>query len=118
MPVNPTVRQLAQDGRFTLRDAQTLKQAVTAGTVSQAEARDVLSRYAEAMDQDASALVSDTFGGAPRAKLSQFAEGFTDQTLERGQRGDTVSTLQRALMAAGLSGNNAGMALPTGADGI
>ena len=70
MPVNPTVRQLAQDGRFTLRDAQTLKQAVSSGSVSQAEARDVLSRYAEAMDQDAQTLLSDAFQTAPRARVA------------------------------------------------
>lgn len=119
MPVNPTVRSLAQDGRFSLRDAETLKSAVTAGTVSQAEAKDVLNRYAEAMDPDAQSALSDAFQQAPRQKLGSFPEGFTDQTLQRGPgRNENVSVLQRGLMAAGLASNNRDMSLPTGADGI
>ena len=118
MPVNPTVRSLAQDGRFTLRDAQTLKSAVTAGTVSQTEAKDVLSRYAEAMDTDAQSLLSDAFQTSPRARLSTFPEGFTEQTLKKGDRSDAVMNLQRGLMSTGLSSQNGGMALASGADGV
>ncbi len=118
MPVNPTIRSLAQDGRISLGDAQKLKEAVSAGTVSHAEASDATSRYAEAMDQDAHALLGDSFQSGGRARLSSLPDGLLGQTLQKGMRSEGVSTLQRGLMAAGLSSQNASLALPSGADGI
>jgi peptidoglycan hydrolase-like protein with peptidoglycan-binding domain len=118
MPINPTVRQLARDGRFTLQDAQKLKQAVDAGTVSANEAKETLNRYAEAMDQDAAALLGDAFQTSGRPKQTSFPEGFTDKTLKRGQQNEDVRTLQRGLMSAGVETANVGMALGAGADGI
>jgi peptidoglycan hydrolase-like protein with peptidoglycan-binding domain len=118
MPLNPTIRSLAQDGRFTLRDAETLRSAVSSGQVSRAEAQQVLSRYSEAIEPEAASLLSDTFQTAARQRLTSFPEGFTGQTLQNGQRGEQVALLQRGLMAAGLAGRNPGMALASGADGI
>jgi peptidoglycan hydrolase-like protein with peptidoglycan-binding domain len=118
MPVNPTLRSLAQDGRFSQADAQTLRQAVQSGQVSQAEAKDAADRYAEAMDPEAARTLQDSFQASPRARLSSLPEGMLGQTLERGMRSDAVQTLQRGLMAVGLSSRNPGMALGAGADGI
>ncbi|HEY1099010.1 MAG TPA: peptidoglycan-binding domain-containing protein, partial [Myxococcota bacterium] len=118
MPVNPAIRTLAQDGRISLADAQKMKQAVASGTASQADIKDAVARYAEAMDQDAATLLSDSFEGASRAKLASLPAGFTTRTLEKGMRSADVSTLQRGLMSAGLSSMNSGMALKSGADGI
>jgi peptidoglycan hydrolase-like protein with peptidoglycan-binding domain len=118
MPVNPTIRSLAQDGRISLGDAQKLKEAVSAGTVSRAEASDATSRYAEAMDQDAHALLGDSFQSNGRARLSSLPDSLLGQTLQKGMRSEGVSMLQRGLMAAGLSSQNASVALPSGADGI
>lgn len=118
MPVNPLVRSLAKDGRLTLGDAQKLTAAVSAGTVTQAEVKDATSRYAEAMEQDAATLLGDTFQTNGRARLSSLPESLMEQTLQKGMRSENVSLLQRGLMAAGLSSQNAGMALGAGADGI
>ena len=118
MPVNPAIRTLAQDGRITLSDANALKQAVAAGTVSQADVKDAANRYAEAIDDDAAAVLSDSFQGAGRAKLSSLPEGFVNKTLEKGMRSADVTTLQRGLMSAGLSSMSQAMALKSGADGI
>ena len=118
MPINPAIRSLAQDGRFTLRDAETLKTAVNAGHVSRSEAQDVLRRYAEAMEPEAASVLADTFQTTPRARLSNFPEGFSGQTLQSGQRGEQVQLLQRGLMSVGLGSQNGAMALASGADGI
>ncbi len=118
MPVNPAIRSLAQDGRFTLRDAETLKTAVNAGQVSRSEAQDVLRRYAEAMEPEAATVLADTFQTTARTRLSSLPEGMTGQTLRSGQRGDNVQLLQRGLMSVGLASSNGRMALPSGADGI
>ncbi len=118
MPLHPLIRSLAQDGRWTLRDAESLKSAVDAGQVSRAEAQSVLERFAEAIDPAAAQFLSDTFQMAPRARLAGFFEGMTNQTLKRGQQGDSVQVLQRALMTVGLSSQNPAMALASGADGI
>jgi peptidoglycan hydrolase-like protein with peptidoglycan-binding domain len=118
MPVNPILRSLAQDGRFSQADAQTLRRAVQSGQVSQAEAREAADRYAEAMDPEAAQTLQDSFQASPRARLTSLPDGLLGQTLERGMRGDGVSALQRALMAVGLSSQNPGMALGAGADGI
>ena len=91
---------------------------MSAGTVSHAEASDATSRYAEAMDQDAHALLGDSFQSGGRARLSSLPDGLLGQTLQKGMRSEGVSTLQRGLMAAGLSSQNASLALPSGADGI
>lgn len=118
MPIHPTIRSLAQDGRFTLRDAETLKSAVTAGQVSRAEAQDVMRRYAEAMEPEAANALADTFQTTPRARLANFPEGFTNQAMQAGQRGEQVQLLQRGLMSVGLGTQNGAMALASGADGI
>lgn len=119
MPVNPAIRTLAQDGRLSLRDAQDIKARVETGEVSRQEAENVLQRYGEATDQDAAALLADSFsGGNARARLSGLPPGFAAQTLQRGQRGEQVSMLQRGLMAVGLDKQDPGMALASGADGI
>jgi len=118
MPVNPTLRSLAQDGRFSQADAQTLRQAVQSGQVSQAEAKDAASRYAEAMEPEAAQTLQDSFQAGARPRLTSLPEGMLGQTLERGMRSESVTTLQRGLMAVGLSSGNAGMALGAGADGI
>ncbi|MDP2341843.1 MAG: peptidoglycan-binding domain-containing protein [Deltaproteobacteria bacterium] len=115
MPVNPLLRSLAQDGRVTLREAETIAQAVTAGTVKKSEAKEALSRYGEAFDVDAQALLTDTFQTRARARVSSLP---TEQTLQHGDRSDDVRTLQRALMSVALQTQNAGMALGAGADGI
>ena len=111
MPVNPTLRSLAQDGRFSQADAQTLRQAVQSGQVSQAEAKDAADRYAEAMEPEAAQTLQDSFQASGRARLTSLPEGMLGQTLQRGMRSESVSTLQRGLMAVGLSSGNAGMAL-------
>ncbi len=118
MPVNPTVRSLAQDGRFSLQDAKELKAAVTAGTVSKADAEDAVARYAEAMDSDAASLLSDTFQTSARGRQTSLHDSVTAMTLQKGMRSEAVSTLQRGLMGVGLSSQNPGMALASGADGI
>jgi peptidoglycan hydrolase-like protein with peptidoglycan-binding domain len=118
LPVHPAIRSLAQDGRFTLRDAETLKSAVNAGQVSRAEASDVLRRYAEAMEPEAASALADTFQTTTRARLANLPEGFANQTLQHGQRGEQVQLLQRGLMSVGLGSQNGAMALASGADGI
>jgi peptidoglycan hydrolase-like protein with peptidoglycan-binding domain len=118
MPVNPTIRSLAQDGRFSQADAQTLRQAVQSGQVSQTEARDAAHRYAEAMEPEAARTLQDSFQASPRTRLTSLPESMLGQTLQRGMRSDAVQTLQRGLMAVGLSSQNPGMALGSGADGI
>ena len=118
MPVNPAIRTLAQDGRISLSDAQKMKQAATAGTVSKSDVNDALGRYAEVIDDDAAALIADTFQGGARAKLSSLPEATTRKTLEKGMKSNDVSLLQRGLMSAGLSSSNQGMTLKSGADGI
>ncbi len=118
MSVNPMLRSLAQDGRISLADAQKMKQAVAAGTVSQAEIKDATSRYAEAIDDDAATLLSDTFQCAGRAKLTSLPDALTSKTLSKGMHSGDVSTLQRGLMSAGLMSQREAMALKSGADGI
>ena len=53
MPVNPTIRSLASDGRLSQADAQQLKQAVQSGQVTRAEVQDAAGRYNEAMEPEA-----------------------------------------------------------------
>jgi len=119
MPVNNTIRTLARDGRISQQDAQQIRQGVQSGTISQAEAQDATGRYAEAMDQDAATTMADAFsGGNQRGRLSSLPEGMLNTTLQKGMRSDGVNMLQRALMSVGLSSQNPGMALPSGADGI
>lgn len=118
MPVNSTVRTLARDGRLSLADANAIKQGVDAGTINKADAKAATERYTEATDSDAAEVLADTFNGASRARLTSLPEGFENQPLQKGMRSEAVATLQRALMAAGLSSGNQSMALASGADGI
>lgn len=118
MPVNSTVRTLAKDGRLSLADATAIKQGVAAGTISKTDAKDAAERYTEATDSDAAEVLADTFNGAARARLTSLPEGFENKALQKGMRSEAVSTLQRALMAAGLGSSNQSMALASGADGI
>jgi peptidoglycan hydrolase-like protein with peptidoglycan-binding domain len=118
MPVNATVRSLAQDGRFSLQDAKDLKAAVAAGAATRADAEDAVARYAEAMDGDAASLLADSFQTTARGRQTSLPESVTGLTLQKGMRSEAVATLQRGLMGVGLSSQNRGMALASGADGI
>lgn len=119
MPINPTIRSLVSDGRFSQQDAAVLRQAVQAGQVTPSEAREALERYAEAMEPEAARLLRDTFQAPPQSRLTSLPPDMLDQTLQRGPRSsDTVQLLQRGLMAVGLSSENPAMALRSGADGI
>ncbi len=119
MPVNPTIRSLVSDGRFSQQDAAVLRQAVQAGQVTPSEAREALERYAEAMEPEAARQLRDTFQAPPQSRLTSLPPDMLGQTLQRGPRvNDTVQLLQRGLMAVGLSSENPAMALRSGADGI
>lgn len=117
MPVNPALRSLATDGRFSLQDAQQLKQLVQQGKVSQEEAKEALTRYGEVMDPEAGRVL-EQFTGATRAStMGSLPAGVQGQTLRRGDNGPDVSTLQRGLMALGQKQQNPAFTLPSGVDG-
>jgi hypothetical protein len=86
VPINPTIRSLVSDGRFSQQDAAVLRQAVQAGQVTPSEAREALERYAEAMEPEAARLLRDTFQAPPQSRLTSLPPEMLGQTLQRPVR--------------------------------
>lgn len=117
MPVNPALRNLATDGRFSLQDAQQLKQLVQNGTVTQEEAKEALNRYGEVMDPEAGRLLESFTGGRRASAMGAIPADVQGKTLQRGDNNLDVAILQRSLMALGQKQQNAAFTLPSGVDG-
>lgn len=117
MPVNPALRQLARDGRFSVDDARTLQQLVQRGDVTKAEAKEALQRYGEVMDPEAGRLLESFTGGSRNQAFAGVPAELQGRTLRSGSSGGDVETLQRALMSLGMRDQNAGFTMPSGVDG-
>lgn len=117
MPVNPALRSLADDGRFSLRDAQRVQQLVQDGAVSETEAQEAMQRYGDVMDADAGNAMESFTGAARSSAMVQLPTALQSRTLLAGDRGADVATLQRGLMALGQKQQNVAFTLPSGVDG-
>jgi hypothetical protein len=116
MPVNPALRNLARDGRFSLDDAKTLKQMVQQGQVSPDEAKEALQRYGDIMDPEAGSMLAGFTGGQAPSSSTSLPAGTKPST--PGQQSDDVKSLQHGLMTLAQKGQDPTLSLPTGADGI